>query len=133
MTTTPSQPNIDARVEQYVKLRDTIKKLDDEHKKKMAPYREALEKLNGLLLDHLRTVNIDSAKTSAGTVYRSEKATASLEDGDAFMRFVIGDQAFHMLDRKANVTAVQDYVKEHGVLPPGVKLTTVQAVNVRRA
>jgi hypothetical protein len=131
--TTPAQPNIDARVEQYVRLRDTIKQMDDAHKAKMEKFREALEQLNSLLLNHLQMINIDSAKTSAGTVYRTERATASIEDGDAFMRFVIGDQAFEMLDRKANVTAVQDYAKEHGVLPPGVKLTTVQKVNVRRA
>lgn len=132
MSNTPAT-NIDANVERYIKLRDAIKAMDDEHKNKMKKYREALENLNQLLLDHLNNVNIDSAKTSAGTVYKTQKATVSIEDGEAFMRHVIGSEAFHLLDRKANVTACQDFVKEHGVLPPGTKMSFTQQVGVRRA
>lgn len=127
-----SPPTIEQRIDQYVKLRDTIKDKDDAHKKAMEPYREALEKLNNLMLSHLNTIGADSVKASSGTVYRTTKRSASLEDGDAFMRHVITKEAWELLDRKANVSAVEAYVAENGVLPPGVKMTSTQVVGVRR-
>lgn len=123
---------IEQRVEQYVKLRDTIKEKDDAHKAAMEPYRTALEKLNGLMLTHLNNIGADSVKAKTGTVYRTTKRSASLEDGDAFMRHVIGKEAWELLDRKANVAAVEAYVTENGVLPPGVKMSSTQVVGVRR-
>lgn len=132
-TAAPQQINIETRIEQYVKLRDLIKEQDDAHKKKMEPYRNALEQLNSVLLNHLNNVGVDSAKTGAGTVYKTVKRSASLEDADAFMRHVIGGEHWELLERKANVTAVQAFVDENGVLPPGVKWTSTQVVGVRRS
>ncbi len=129
----PSNLDISRRVDQYVRLRDEIKRLDDEHKEKMKPYREALEKLNNLLLAHLNNIGGDSVKSSAGTVYRTERKTASLTDADAFMRFVIGNEAWDLLDRKANVTAVVDFIEENNAPPPGVNLNQVYVVGVRRS
>jgi len=124
--------DINKRVDQYVKLRDEIKKLDDEHKEKMKPYKETLEKLNAVLLQHLINMNGDSVRTEAGTVYRTEKKSASLADPDAFMRFVIGNEAWDLLDRKANVTAVADFIQENDATPPGVNFSTTYVVGVRR-
>lgn len=129
----PVVMDIDKRIEQYVKLRDLIKVQDDAHKEKMTPYKEALEKLNGLLLQHLITVGGDSVKTQHGTVYKTVRRTVSLEDADTFMRHVIGGEHWELLDRKANSTAVEAYIQENGVLPPGVKQSSITQVGVRRS
>lgn len=125
--------NIELRVGQYVALRDKIKELDDAHKEKMAPYREMLEQLNGVLLDHLNQVGIDNAKTGQGTVYRTEKKSASLADKTAFWTWVALTQNWEMLDYKANPVAVEAYLEEHKVLPPGVNYSKTYVVGVRRA
>ncbi len=125
--------DINKRIEQYIKLRDLIKAQDDAHKAKMQPYKDTLEKLNGLLLTHLITVGGDSVKTQHGTVYKTTRRTASLEDADTFMRHVISTEQWELLDRKANSTAVDAYVQENGVLPPGVKQSSITQVGVRRA
>jgi hypothetical protein len=129
----PLHLDISKRIDQYVRLRDEIKRLDDEHKDKMKPYRDALEKLNGLLLDHLNIVGGDSVKSEHGTVYRTQRRSASLADPDAFMRFVIENEAWDLLDRKANVTAVVDFIEENEVAPPGVSLNQAYIVGVRRS
>jgi hypothetical protein len=129
----PINLDISKRVDQYVRLRDEIKRLDDEHKTKMKPYRDALEKLNSLLLTHLNDIGGDSVKSAAGTVYRTERKTASLADPDIFMRFVIDNEAWDLLDRKANVTAVVDYIEENNAEPPGVNLNRTYIVGVRRS
>lgn len=123
---------IEQRIEQYVRLRDTIKEKDDAHKEAMKPFRELLEGLNSVLLDYLNNIGVDSAATKMGTVYRTAKESASLEDADSFMRHVIGTESWELLERKANLTAVREFVAEHGALPPGVKLSSIQQVGVRR-
>jgi len=132
MTTAPTETDINIRIGQYIKLRDVIKEQDDAHKAKMQPYREALEKLNAVMLDHLIKIGGDSVSSPAGTVYRTTKRSASLEDSDSFMRHVIGSEDWDLLDKKASVAGVEAFVNEHGVLPPGVKWTSTQVVGVRR-
>lgn len=133
MSNTPAPINIEESVAKYVKLREIIKNMDDEHKKKMAPAREALETLNNLMLQHLQNLKIDSAKTAAGTVYTTERKSASIADQAAFMRHVIGGEHWDLLDKKANATACEDFARENGVLPPGINLTISQIVGVRKS
>jgi hypothetical protein len=128
----PPTVDISKRVDQYVRLRDLIKTKEDEHKAVLKPYKEMLEKLNSVLLDHLNTINGESVRTDTGTVYRTEKKAASLADPDAFMRYVIGSEAWDLLDRKANVTAVADFIEENNAPPPGVNFSTTFVVGVRR-
>lgn len=125
--------DISKRVEQYVRLRDKIKALDDEHKLKMKPYKEALEKLNGSMLTHLMQIGAENVRTEHGTVYRNTKTSATLADPDAFMSFVVENEAWDLMDRKANVTAVRDYLAENNALPPGVNFNQTVEVGVRRA
>ena len=128
----PPTVDISKRVDQYVRLRDLIKTKEDEHKAVLKPYKEMLEKLNSVLLDHLNTINGESVRTDTGTVYRTEKKAASLADPDAFMRYVIGSEAWDLLDRKANATAVADFIEENTAPPPGVNFSTTFVVGVRR-
>ena len=128
----PTQVDVNVRIAQYVQLRDKIKVLDDAHKKKMEPFREMLDQLGGLLLNHLQTVGGDSIATPSGTVYRTVKNSASIADGKAFWDFVTLNNEFDLLDKKANVSAVLDFIEQHQAPPPGVKLTSVMTVGVRR-
>jgi hypothetical protein len=124
--------DIKKRVEQYVALRDKIKAIEADQKEHLKPYKNMLEQLNGTLLQHLNDINTDSASTEAGSVYRTAKKSASLADAQAFMDFVVANQAFDLLDRKANVSAVEDYINDNKVPPPGVNFSTTYIVGVRR-
>lgn len=122
----------DMRVSQYVRLRDLIKEKDDAHKEQMAPYREALNDLNSLLLNQLNNAGADSVGTSAGTVYRTKKESASIADMEAFWGYIEKNDAFDLLDKRANVTAIRDFIEEFKVPPPGINFTTTHVVGVRR-
>lgn len=124
--------DINTRIAQFVRMRDKIKAMDDAHKKTMAPYREALEQLSGILLNHLKTINADSVAAKDGTVYRTVKHSASIADSNAFWAFIVANEAWDLLDKKANVTAVGDFIEEHQTPPPGVNFTSVMTVGVRR-
>lgn len=126
------QAKVDQRVGQYIQVRDALKALEEEYEKKKQPLVEVQNLLNGWLMDFLDKAGADSIKTAAGTCYLSTRYTASLADPDAFMKHVIENNRFELLDRRANATAVKDYVKEHGQLPPGANLSAMKTLGVRR-
>jgi hypothetical protein len=125
--------DIDGRVAQYVALRDKKKRMDDAHKEVLKPITEIMEQLEGQLRAHMDETKSDAIKTASGTCYRTTKYHAALADSAAFQNFVKTTGAFDMLDWKANLTAVKDYVKENKALPPGVNLTSFETIGVRRS
>lgn len=124
--------NVDQLVDHYVRLRDKLKESDDAHKKKTAAAREHLMLLNNKLLAKLNEVGGDAVKTPHGTAYRTSRNTASIADGDAFREYVLSNEAFDLLDWKANSTAVADFIGENAVPPPGINFSVAYTVGVRR-
>jgi len=125
--------NIETLVAEYVVLRDMIKAKETEQKLELKPLKDTLEQMNSDLLENLNLVGGNSIATDSGTVYRTEKKSASLADPKAFMDFVLENEAFDLLDRKANVTAVAEFIKENNAPPPGVNFSSTYVVGVRRA
>lgn len=125
-------PQFDKRVEQFVKLRDKIRGIKEKQKEELTPYTDALEQLNGILLGHLITVGADNVGTANGTVYKTAKKSASIADMDAFWTYVVTQGAFDMVDKKANPTAVEEFIEANGSPPPGVNWNVVDVVGVRR-
>lgn len=130
----PQSPvDMDERIRQYVWVRDQLKEAEEAHHKKIAPLLEVKSLLSGVIMSFLTTSKQEAARTKWGTVFLSSKTTAALEDADAFMTFVVDNRLFELLERRASPTASVDYTETHGQPPPGVKLTTVMTINVRRA
>lgn len=130
MTDTPE--SVAKWIDHYVAIRDKLKELNDDHAKKIEPLVELQNKLTGLLQDFLTNTGSESVKTANGTCYASTRYTASLPDAGAFMKFVIDSGNFDLLDRRANSTAVRSYVEAQGALPPGVTLSAIRTIGVRR-
>lgn len=125
--------NIDELVEQMVKVRDKIKEADDAHKAKTKVARDYKEQLEAQLLAKLNDVGGEAVKTAHGTVYRTTRRSATIADGDVFRQFVIANDAYDLVDWRANANAVDDFIKQEQTPPPGVNFTTAYTVGVRRA
>ena len=121
------------RVGQYVKVRDALREMEDAHKENVKPFVEVQNELTAWFMEHLEKCGATSVKTTEGTVYSSTRYSASLEDPKAFMDYVIANNAWDLLDRKANATAVRDFVETNHSPPPGAKLSAIRTVGVRRA
>jgi hypothetical protein len=124
--------DINKYVGDYVAVRDKIREKEAAHKEELKPLKDVLDKLSGILSKALADTNSGSIRTDAGTCYKTVRWSASLPDADAFMRFVIATNSFDLMDRKANATAVREYVAEHNAPPPGVNLTSIELVGVKR-
>jgi hypothetical protein len=125
------QTNIEQWTEWYVALRDKVRAFDDRISEERKKLTEPMQVLEGRIQKFLSESNIESLKTKAGTCYVSTRYTASVADGEAFMNYV-KDGHWDLIERRANATAVRDFVKEHNHLPAGVNLTALQSVGVRR-
>lgn len=129
---TQAPVKVEARIAQYIECRDAIAKAKEEYEKSVAPLVTLQNMLTGWLQRFMDTTGSTSVKSKFGTCYSSTKYTASLADPKAFMDYVISTKQFDLLDRKANVTAVKDHVADKGALPPGVNLSAIETVGVRR-
>jgi hypothetical protein len=67
-----------------------------------------------------------------GTAYRTTRSSATVADWDTFLNHVVENEAWEMLERRVNKTAVQQYKAEEEDLPPGVNWAETQVVNFRR-
>ncbi len=120
------------RIQQYVAIRDRLKEMDKAHDEAKKPFTEALTEISGHLQAFLNDSGSDSVKTKWGTCYKTTRYTASLADSQAFMDYVVSNERYELLDRKANSTAVRAFVEESGGLPPGCNLSALSTVGVRR-
>lgn len=127
------QVGFDKRVDQFVRLRDKIKEIEERQAAELSPYKEALDKLSALMLQHLNNVGADKVGTEFGTVYRSEKKSATLADKSAFWTYVTTQGLWDLLDYKANAPAVAEFIEKNNIPPPGVNYNVRFTVGVRRS
>jgi hypothetical protein len=118
--------------EMFIKLRDTKKEKDDAHKESLKKIVAAMDRLEAGLLEHLNEAGVNSVASDAGTAYKSVQVSASIEDKEAFRKFVLETEQWEALDLKANKTFVKDYMDENQEVPPGVKVSQIQTVGVQR-
>ena len=124
---------IDKLVGLYVRLRNEVDKIKDEQVKVLEPYEREKEELIARMLRFLDDTGQDSAKTAEGTVRSTIKYSASVPDKEAFMDFVRQNDLYELMDRRANALACKDFAKEHGALPPGVKLSSHRSIGVTKS
>lgn len=117
----------------YIKMRelraarkDAYTLDDDKDKKRM-------ERIEGELLLRFQTQGIDSISVNGvGTAYKTTKTSATVADWDAFFSHVLQNEAWELLEHRANKKAVEQHKIENEELPPGVNWNEITAVNFRK-
>lgn len=125
---------VEKLVGSYVALRDRLHEMEEAYELQAKPGKELLNKIQGQLTELLDRAGASSIKTPLGTAIVNTKWTASLADPQAFMDYVKANDRFDLMDRRANATAVKDFVKANpdGTAPPGVNLSAIRTIGVRR-
>jgi hypothetical protein len=127
-----TKATVDERVAQYVQLRDGIAVIKERHEAELKPLVDLQNMLSAWLQNFMENAKAQSVKTSSGTAILSTRYSASLADADAFMKYVIENKAFDLIDRRANSTACRDFAEKNLQPPPGVNLSAIRTVGVRR-
>ncbi len=123
---------IDELITKYIELRDKKTAIKVEMDARMTPIDTAMSKIENYLMAQMVTMGTESMKTSAGTAYRTSRSKVSVADWDSFLGYVKEHSLWHMLNRSANKTAVDEFKEANQDLPPGVNYVTELVVNVRR-
>jgi hypothetical protein len=119
---------VDQLVQTYVEVRDRIKELETEHKAQLAPYRDALSQVEGMLHTMLNQQGAESIKTEHGTAYKAPWTKAKVIDWPKTLDFIIESGQYDLLERRVSKTVVEDLGDV-----PGVELERGIKVNVRRS
>lgn len=121
-------------VGKYIQLRDKKAALKKEYDEKVAGVDSVLDKIEAVLLKTFDETGMESVKTEFGTAYKSTRTSASVADWDAFWGYVREKEAYEMLERRCNKTAVDQHrAANDGQLPPGLNWREELVVNVRRS
>lgn len=125
-------PRIDDVVEGYIKLRDQKKEIAARHKEELAGIKAKMDTMEGWLMRELNTLGVESAKTDAGTAYKSKRSSVKVQDWEAFFDFVQKNELYHFLEHRASKAAVEEFAEAQGELPPGLSITVDQNILIRR-
>lgn len=123
---------VDQAVRAYIKARDMKDALRKKHQAEMEPLNNAMEKLEAWLLKQLNDDAVESMRTAHGTVYKSKRTGAKIEDWDSAFAFIKEHELWHMLEKRVSKTAVDEYMESQGEPPPGVSISVETRVNIRR-
>lgn len=124
--------NVETVIAKYVSLRDKKAELKREMEEKTKEIDAALEKLEAYIRLQADEQGVTSFKTSSGTAFLTTVDAAYVADWDAVLKFIRDNQAYDMLEKRVNKTAVRAYIDAMKAVPAGVNYNTRLEVNVRR-
>jgi hypothetical protein len=91
------------------------------------------DKIEVEFLKRFQARGIDNVSARAvGTAYMTTRSSVTVADRDAFLGYIRDNDAWELLENRANKTAVEQHVETNNDLPPGVNQSVTQVVNFRR-
>jgi hypothetical protein len=129
-----SEATVAKRIGQFKAIEAKLEEMDKAFEKQKEPLLKVKALLQGYFEQILSSTGAQSIATPLGTVHWTHRNTASLQDAALFMDFVIKNQMFDLMDRRANAVAVREFVEKTGTAPDaiGVKLNSIRTVGVTK-
>lgn len=125
--------NLDDVVGKYIQLRDKKAQIKKEYSTKVEKIDEAMTAIeNAILSTFDKMGGVQSIRTTHGTPYISLRESVTVADRDSYFDFVRENEAWDMLESRANKTAVLQYKEEHDELPPGLNYRAERMINIKR-
>lgn len=116
----------------YVKLRNKKAEIDAKAKADAKPVTEMMDKIEAFLKEQADALGVQSFKTESGTAFLTTAERANVADWDAVLNFILENEAYDMLEKRVNKTAVRAYLDANKAVPPGVNYGTSIEVSVRK-
>lgn len=120
-------------ISQYNKIKATRLEMEAEAKAAVAPYKEAEEAIENMLLKMLNDNGVDNFKSPEGTAYKATQTWAKMTDRAALVQHVRDTGEFDYFTNSLSKEVVKAYVDKHKSPPPGVEVTYEIVVNVRKS
>lgn len=124
--------NTNDKIKRFIELRDKKAAMKKKFGEFTAPIDKEMYAIQTQVLEHMNEQDLQNIKGENGTAYKVKKVSVTVPDSELFFEWVMNNKLFHMLERRASKSAVEEYVTEHGDLPPGLAMTAVMDVNFRK-
>ena len=117
----------------YIKIRDARTALAAKFKAEDGELQEQLEQIKRALLDYCETNGLESARTTAGTFYRTVKTRYWTSDWESVYRFVIDQNMPELFEKRLNQTVLKDLIEEDPDFAlPGLNSDSEYVITVRK-
>jgi Zn/Cd-binding protein ZinT len=117
----------------YIKIRDARTALAAKFKAEDGELQEQLEQVKRALLDYCETNGLESARTSAGTFYRTVKTRYWTSDWESVYKFVIDQNMPELFEKRLNQTALKELIEEDPDFAlPGLNSDSEYVITVRK-
>jgi len=124
---------IEQLIDRYIQIRDRKAQLKAKYDGEVEALDEGLKKIENVLLSKLNELGVDSfGKKETGLAFKSTVTSATVADWDSFLGYIKENDAWFMLDHRANKTAVSDFRAANDDIPPGINWREETVVRVRR-
>jgi hypothetical protein len=126
--------NTEQLVEAFIAIRDQRERLLREFEAADKALKDESTQIEAALLDICNSVNADSIKTGHGTVMRKLNERFFCQDWDNFYKFVLDNDAPHLLERRIHQSNFREFLNGHedDGLPPGINVMREFGVTVRK-
>lgn len=74
----------------YITYRDQVAEISKRHAEELAPFRDAMDKMEAWLMEKMNQDGVESYRTGSGTPYKATHTSIKLEDPEAFKAFLLG-------------------------------------------
>lgn len=124
---------LDQLIAEYRVLRDQKSDLNEKLVKDLEPIVKEMARLDDLIQRTLSFTGQTSAKTAAGTAYLTTKNSYTVSDPEAFRAWAKANpDAIALFSNSLAKESVEEFIKQANMLPPGVKVSSVQSLRVNK-
>jgi hypothetical protein len=125
-------PTADDVIGAYLKLRTAKEKLVEKQKQELREITDKMDALEVWLQGQLHKLGAQNLRTPNGTAFRVMHLSAKVSDWEALRTHVLEHDAWHLLERRVNKSALQEELDDGRSLPPGVDISRIETVTVRK-
>jgi hypothetical protein len=117
----------------YIKIRDARTALAANFKSEDDDLQAQLEQVKRALLDYCDTNGIESARTTAGTFYRTVKTRYWTSDWESVYKFVLENAMPELFEKRLNQSALKELIEEDPDFAlPGLNSDSEYVITVRK-
>ncbi len=125
--------DVEKYVAAYRKIRDAIKEKELKYKEEVAELKEQQDMVASKLLEFCNESNLDSYKTSEGTVSRRVSTRYWTSDWNSMKNFIKEHDAFELMEQRVHQTNMKSFLEDNpNLMPPGMNIDSRYAITVRR-
>jgi len=125
--------SVDKLTGAFIKIRNARAVLSAEFKEKDAKLVAQQDMLRQGLLDYCTEQNVESARTSEGSFFRTTKTKFWTSDWESMYEFIMENKVPEFFDKRLNQTNIKQFLEDNpDLMPKGLNQDTEYSIVVRK-